>query len=149
VFEMKKVFKLLRRTVLSALLVGFLLLSGLPVVSSAQAAPSNFSGQGQDLSKTGVRPYGEREGADIKQANIGGKDAEQATEKVNQLVDRGNSNRPKTTGDWNKEAREVEGSPRERLQRIGEQSGEALKEFGSVYPDTAERSANSNSIKGS
>lgn len=40
------------------------------------------------------------------------------------------SDRPKTTGEWNRQAREVEGDPGERLERIGEQSAEAFKQFG-------------------
>jgi hypothetical protein len=49
--------------------------------------------------------------------------------------------RPKTTGEWNKQSRETKGKPGERLKRVGEQSAEAIKDFGSVFPDTAERSA--------
>jgi hypothetical protein len=49
--------------------------------------------------------------------------------------------RPKTTGEWNKQSRETRGKPGERLKRVGEQSAEAFKDFGSVFPDTAERSA--------
>jgi hypothetical protein len=49
--------------------------------------------------------------------------------------------RPKTTGEWNKQSRETQGKPGERLKRVGEQSAEAIKDFGSVFPDTAERSA--------
>jgi len=65
------------------------------------------------------------------------------TEKVRQLVHQGDSQRPKTTGEWQQEAREVEGSPGERLQNIAEESAEAVKDFGTLYPDTAERTANS------
>ncbi len=48
--------------------------------------------------------------------------------------------RPKTTGEWNQEAQETADSPGERLQKIAEESGTALKEFASMYPDTAKRS---------
>ena len=68
--------------------------------------------------------------------------AKALTNKIDELVHQNDSQRPKTTGDWNKEARETENAPGERLQRIGKQSAEAVKDFGSVYPDTAERSAN-------
>ncbi len=64
------------------------------------------------------------------------------TNKINEIVHQDDSERPKTTGEWNKEARETEDAPGERIQRIGKQSAEAVKDFGSVYPDTAERSAN-------
>lgn len=53
------------------------------------------------------------------------------------------SQRPKTTGEWNKQAQETEGKPAERLKRIGKQSADAVKDLGSVYPDTAKRSADS------
>jgi hypothetical protein len=52
-----------------------------------------------------------------------------------------NSDRPKTTREWNKEARQTEGEPGERLKRIGEESAEAVKDWGSLYPDTAKRTA--------
>lgn len=51
------------------------------------------------------------------------------------------SERPKTTGEWKQEARETEGSPVERLQNIAEESAQAVKEWGGLYPDTADRSA--------
>jgi hypothetical protein len=53
------------------------------------------------------------------------------------------SQRPKTTGEWNKQAQETEGKPAERLKRIGEQSVDAVKDLGAVYPDTVKRSADS------
>ncbi len=49
--------------------------------------------------------------------------------------------RPKTTREWYQEGRETDDSLGERIQRIGEESVEAFKEFGSVYPDTAKTSA--------
>jgi hypothetical protein len=64
-------------------------------------------------------------------------------EKVQDLIHQDNSDRPKTTGEWEREAREVEGSPGKRLQNIAGESAEAVKEFGALYPDTAERTANS------
>jgi hypothetical protein len=62
------------------------------------------------------------------------------TEKLDDVVHQDDSQRPKTTGEWNQEAREVKGEPGERLKRIGKQSAEAVKEFGQIYPDTAEKS---------
>jgi hypothetical protein len=49
--------------------------------------------------------------------------------------------RPTTTREWRKEVRATEGKPMKRLERIGKESVEAIKEWGEVYPDTAERSA--------
>ncbi|MBW4513887.1 MAG: hypothetical protein KME11_01515 [Timaviella obliquedivisa GSE-PSE-MK23-08B] len=60
--------------------------------------------------------------------------------RIDNVLERGDSERPTTTRQWQQEAREVEGKPGERLKRIGEESKEAIKEFGGLYPDTAERS---------
>jgi hypothetical protein len=60
---------------------------------------------------------------------------------VDQVIHQDNEKRPKTTGEWNKQSREVQGKPGKLLKRVGEQSAEAIKDFGSVYPDTAKRSA--------
>lgn len=49
--------------------------------------------------------------------------------------------RPKTTNEWYKEARETEDSPGERAENIAEESAQAFKEFGSLYPKTAKDSA--------
>lgn len=61
--------------------------------------------------------------------------------KLDEVVHQEDSQRPKTTGEWNQEAQETQGAPGERLKRIGKQSAEAVKDFASVYPDTAKRSA--------
>jgi hypothetical protein len=50
-------------------------------------------------------------------------------------------NRPKTTAEWQQQARETKGKPGEKLERIGEQSADAVKEFGSMYPEVAKNSA--------
>jgi hypothetical protein len=73
----------------------------------------------------------------------------EATQKVNKMLDRDDNNRPKTTGEWQKQAREVKGDPAERVKRVGEQSADAIKDFGAMYPDVAKRSANEleNNIK--
>jgi hypothetical protein len=49
-------------------------------------------------------------------------------------------NRPKTTAEWQQQARETKGEPGEKLKRIGEQSADAVKEFGSMYPEVAKNS---------
>lgn len=63
--------------------------------------------------------------------------AKQVRDQAHQL----DSVRPKTTREWYQEGRETDDSLGERIQRIGEESAEAFKEFGSVYPDTAKTSA--------
>lgn len=62
------------------------------------------------------------------------------SKQLDQVVHEDDSQRPKTTGEWNRESRETEGNPGERLKRIGKESAEAVKDFGSIYPDTAKRS---------
>jgi hypothetical protein len=51
------------------------------------------------------------------------------------------SDRPKTTGEWNRQAREVEGDPGERFERIGEQSAEAFKQFGEGITNSIQEGA--------
>ncbi|MBG1258731.1 hypothetical protein [Nostoc commune] len=62
-------------------------------------------------------------------------------ERVRQQVEQNDAERPKTVGQWFKDARETEDSPGERLQKIGQQSGEALKEFGGGYVKGAKETA--------
>lgn len=64
------------------------------------------------------------------------------TKQIKQQAHELDSVRPKTTNEWKQEARETEDNPGERLKNIGEESAKAFKEFGSVYPDTANRSSN-------
>jgi hypothetical protein len=62
-------------------------------------------------------------------------------ERVRERVEENNTQRPKTVGEWNQDARETEGSPGKRVQKIGQQSAEAIKEFGSGYIDGAKETA--------
>ncbi|MBD6616346.1 hypothetical protein FNW02_10970 [Komarekiella sp. 'clone 1'] len=70
-----------------------------------------------------------------------GRDNTGLKERVREQVEQNDAQRPKTVGQWNKEARETEGSPGERLQKIGQESAEALKEFGSGYVEGAQETA--------
>ncbi len=72
-----------------------------------------------------------------------------AIDRLERKVQQENPDRPKTTAEWQKQAREVEGKPGERIKRIGEQSADAVKEFGSMYPDVAKNSGKelSNEVK--
>ncbi|WP_414566684.1 MULTISPECIES: hypothetical protein [unclassified Anabaena] len=58
-------------------------------------------------------------------------------ENVREQIQQNDAQRPKTLGQWEKEARQTEDAPIERLQKIGQESGEALKEFGSGYVEGA------------
>ncbi|BAZ31411.1 hypothetical protein NIES4074_38840 [Cylindrospermum sp. NIES-4074] len=71
-----------------------------------------------------------------------GRSGNSVTRKLDKVVHQDDADRPKTTGEWNKEARQTENAVGERAKRIAKESGEALKQWGSVYPDTAKRSAN-------
>ncbi|MEH2337503.1 hypothetical protein [Nostoc sp.] len=62
-------------------------------------------------------------------------------ERVREQVEQNDAQRPKTVGQWNKEARETEGSPGERVQKITKESAEAFKEFGSGYVEGAQKTA--------
>ncbi|MBH8554535.1 hypothetical protein I8751_19640 [Nostocaceae cyanobacterium CENA357] len=72
---------------------------------------------------------------------LGSQNNKDLGERVREQIQQNDSPRPKTTGQWNKEARETEGSPGERLKRIGEQSAEAFKEFGSGYVEGTQETA--------
>ncbi|QIR38910.1 hypothetical protein HCG51_20845 [Tolypothrix sp. PCC 7910] len=70
-----------------------------------------------------------------------GRSNSQLRQQVRESVEQNDAQRPKTIGQWNREARETKGNPGERLQRIGQQSGEAFKEFGSGYVEGAKETA--------
>ncbi|MEH1887950.1 MAG: hypothetical protein V7K92_00320 [Nostoc sp.] len=62
-------------------------------------------------------------------------------ERVKEQVQQDDAQRPRTIGEWNEEARETEGSPGERLKKIGKESAEAFKQFGSGYVEGAQKTA--------
>jgi hypothetical protein len=66
-----------------------------------------------------------------------GRSNKELRDQARERVEQNDAQRPKTTGEWNREARETKDAPGERLQRIGQQSAEALKEFGSGYVEGA------------
>ncbi len=72
-----------------------------------------------------------------------GRSGQSITNKIDKVIHQGDSQRPKTTGEWNREARETEGEPGERAARIAKESAAAVKDFGNVYPDTAKSSTGS------
>lgn len=74
--------------------------------------------------------------------NVDAKQNNQALkENVREQIQQNDAQRPKTLGQWEKEGRETEDAPIKRLQKIGQQSGEALKEFGSGYVEGAKETA--------
>jgi hypothetical protein len=70
-----------------------------------------------------------------------GRNNKELREQVRERVEQNDAQRPKTTGEWNREASETKNAPGERLQRIGQQSAEAFKEFGSGYVEGAKETA--------
>jgi hypothetical protein len=66
--------------------------------------------------------------------------SQEVTKRIDQLVHQDDSQRPKTLGDFEQE---VEGDVPlgERVYNTARDSAEAFKDFGSVYPDTAKKSA--------
>jgi hypothetical protein len=70
-----------------------------------------------------------------------GKNDQPLPAKLRERIEQNDADRPKTTGQWNREARKVEGNPGERVKRIGKESAEAFKEFGSGYGEGAEKTA--------
>ncbi len=67
----------------------------------------------------------------------------QLKQEVNQL----DSVRPKTTREWQQEAKDVDGQPGDRLQAIGEESAKAVEEFGELFTDTLDRSTNGSNTR--
>jgi hypothetical protein len=68
-----------------------------------------------------------------------GQDNQAVSKRIDELVHQDDSQRPKTMGDFRNE---VEGDVPlgERVYNTARDSAEAFKDFGSLYPDTAERS---------
>jgi hypothetical protein len=64
-----------------------------------------------------------------------------AIDRLSGMIHQDKDERPKTTLEWNQQARETKGKPVEKLKRIGKQSAEAVKDFASTYPDVARKSA--------
>ncbi|ERT05154.1 hypothetical protein M595_4893 [Lyngbya aestuarii BL J] len=69
------------------------------------------------------------------------------TNKVDNTIHQGDSQRPKTTGEWKAEARETENAPGERIQRIAGESAEAVKDWASLYPEVADSTFEDDSVQ--
>ncbi len=65
--------------------------------------------------------------------------ADKTYQKVNKTVHQSDSQRPKNTKEWMDEAHQ-DVPLGQRVKDIGEDSAEAVRDWGSVYPDTAKRS---------
>ncbi len=69
------------------------------------------------------------------------------TDRVDAIIHQDDSQRPKTTGEWQAEALETENAPGERIERIGEESADALRDWASLYPDVAEETFENDSVQ--
>jgi hypothetical protein len=56
---------------------------------------------------------------------------------LNDLTSRGDNGRPATTRQWQSESKRLEGQPGKKAERITQEAGEAVKEFGEIYPENA------------
>jgi hypothetical protein len=63
-----------------------------------------------------------------------------AADNIDSKIFESNSERPTTTREWKQQARRTEDAPLERAKEIGKESAQAVKEFGKLYPDVADRS---------
>lgn len=70
-----------------------------------------------------------------------GKNDKDLPANLRESINQNDADRPKTTGQWNKESRETEENLGERFKRIGKETGEAFKEFGSGYAKGAQKTA--------
>lgn len=68
-FEINRVFKLLRRTIVMVLLAGLIGLIGLPAASVQADAATGIPADVTKANKEGNRPFGERQGAKIIQSD--------------------------------------------------------------------------------
>lgn len=74
-------------------------------------------------------------------ANVdAGRDSKAYGTQVGSKSQLNNPERPQTTREWRQEARETKDDPGERAQKIGQEAGSTVKEFGEMYKDTAKRS---------
>jgi hypothetical protein len=62
-------------------------------------------------------------------------------DKIDSRIFEGNPERPTTTREWKQEARNTDNQPIKRAKEIGKETKEAVKDFGKLYPNVAERTA--------
>lgn len=56
---------------------------------------------------------------------------------LNDMIARGAEGRPVTSNQWKAENKALQGNPGERIERIAEESADAVGEMAEMYPDTA------------
>jgi len=53
---------------------------------------------------------------------------------LNDMIARGETGRPVTSAQWKAENEKLEGNPGERIERIAEESADAIGEMAEIYP---------------
>lgn len=132
---LKRSLNKIRRAVLVILLLGVLIVA--PMQAAFAAADPSYSPGTPENPKEKVNTVYEGGRVISAEAQPGKKDL---MGKIDRDLKRDDSDRPKTTGEWNREARETSGEPGKRLDRVAKETGEAVKDLGQMYPNTAERS---------
>ena len=137
---MNKFTQTLRRVVFAVLLAGVLLLSPIQAAQAVSADYSSHPGAPDNPNakqKTLFQGRGDRNvvnGGDVARSS------DRVVNKIEKTLNNSDSDRPKTTGEWNREAEQTEDKPGTRAERIAKETGEAVKDFGEMYQNTAERS---------
>lgn len=131
---LKRVGREIRRAVLVILILGIALIAPM---QAAHAADPSYSPGAPDSPGAKQQTIYRGKGASSAEVQPG---AKQMLNRLERDMDKENSDRPKTTGEWNREARETEGNLGDRVNRIAKETSEAVKDFGQMYPNTAERS---------
>ncbi|MGB3573934.1 MAG: hypothetical protein WA783_19685 [Phormidesmis sp.] len=57
---------------------------------------------------------------------------------LNDMISRGENDRPVTSAQWGAENKALKGNPIDRAERIVEETADAVGEMAEIYPDTAE-----------
>lgn len=135
---LKQAWNRLSRGVLVILLLGLMWLAP-NSTALAVSADYNYSAGAPDQAEAKEKTLyqGRRTVVNAEQPQA---DTTGLINKIDRDLDKVKSDRPKTTGEWNREARETQGQQGKRVGRIAKESAEAVKDFGKMYPDTAERS---------
>jgi hypothetical protein len=131
---LKRAWHTVRRVLFVILAIGFAVFAPM---QAAHAADPSYSPGAPDNPNLKEKTIYQGKGASSAEVQPG---AKQMIGKIERDLAKDDSDRPKTTGEWNQEARETEDDLGQRVKRIAKETGEAVKDFGQMYPNTAERS---------
>ncbi|MCU0550309.1 MAG: hypothetical protein MUC48_13240 [Leptolyngbya sp. Prado105] len=131
---LKRAWNEICRVVLVIFIVGMAVIAPM---QAAYAADPSYSPGAPDSPSAKQKTIYQGKGVSSAEAQPG---AKQMMKKIERDMDKENSDRPKTMREWNQEAEETEGNLGQRVKRIAKETEEAVKDFGQMYPNTAERS---------